>query len=72
LASPVKYRRFFDIVGASPGRHIFDGVPQRLGRGVQAINGFVGLTARVVPVCGNLSGPGTSIGDYYARSTRAA
>jgi hypothetical protein len=54
FTSPVKYGRFFDIAGACPGRRIFAGVPKRLGRGVQAINGFVGCTARVVWSCWHL------------------
>jgi hypothetical protein len=67
LARPVKNRRFFDIVGFRPTRRVFGGAPQGFGRGVESINGFVRLTARVVRVSRNLSGTGTSHSIYYAR-----
>jgi hypothetical protein len=64
---PVKYWRFFDIAGATPGRRIFGGVPQRLGAGVESVDGFVCLTAGVVRVSTNPPGAGTSNGIHCAR-----
>ena len=51
---PVKHRHFFNIIRFSTTWRIFGGVPQRLGRCVQPIVGFVGLATSVVRSCRNL------------------
>src|ERR1700727_2870920 len=46
--SAVKYRRFLNLTPTIACGCIFGRAPQRLGRGVESINGLVGSTARVV------------------------